>query len=158
MCECVEGHFFVGLKWSLTLVFKYFVALTVEYLWMLTTFYNIMYTTYSFNLHTTLKYSVNVPDKQSALSCIINLTASPPKLDHVLLGQCIHVIFAIGKFVPSHKVHPLTFKGWRKHPRKINRLNWSRLLHNRVWWYYYIFDMYSRKLVDFVYSEIDHAE
>ncbi|XP_065919936.1 MKI67 FHA domain-interacting nucleolar phosphoprotein-like [Dysidea avara] len=36
------------------------------------------------------------------------------------------------KFIPSHKVHPLTFKGWRKHPRRINRLNWSRLLHNRA--------------------------
>ncbi|XP_065883115.1 MKI67 FHA domain-interacting nucleolar phosphoprotein-like [Dysidea avara] len=43
-----------------------------------------------------------------------------------------YLMFDSAKFVPSHKVHPLTFKGWRKHPRRINRLNWSCLLHNQV--------------------------
>lgn len=38
----------------------------------------------------------------------------------------------VGKFVPLDKVHPLTFKNWRKSGRKMNRHNWSRLLHNRV--------------------------
>ncbi|XP_065919247.1 MKI67 FHA domain-interacting nucleolar phosphoprotein-like isoform X2 [Dysidea avara] len=51
---------------------------------------------------------------------------------YYLIRSCVHVVFAVGKFVPSHKVHPLTFKGWRKHSRRINRLNWSCLLHNRV--------------------------
>ena len=37
-----------------------------------------------------------------------------------------------GKFVPSHKVHPLTFKNRSKLRTNISRQKWSGLLHNRV--------------------------